>query len=218
MLVKDCMTRHPIMIPPETLATEAQQIMSENNIRHLPVIGDGKKLLGLITRSRLALKPDMMGSLDVWEITRYLSHLAVNKVMLPADNVHTIDPQRTVERAAHIMSDHKIGCLPVIDDGVVVGIISEIDLLRSYQDMLGLPAEGVRVTVRMPDKEGQFARITSVVAKQGWGIMGIGSFPSPRHEGFYDVVLKIPKVSTDEVKTVLSQIDGHEIVDIRDVV
>ncbi|MEJ2746520.1 MAG: CBS domain-containing protein [Anaerolineae bacterium] len=212
------MTRHPVMIAPETLATEAQQIMSENNVRHLPVVGDGKKLLGLITRTRLALKPDVMASLDVWEITRYVSHLTVSKVMLPADKVLTVDPQRTVERAARIMSDHKIGCLPVIDDGVVVGIITEVDLLRSYQDMLGLPAEGVRVTVRMPNKEGQFAKITSVVSKQGWGIMGIGSFPSPRHEGFYDVVLKIPKVTKEEVNAVLSQVDEHEVVDIRDVV
>jgi len=218
MLVKDCMTRHPVMIAPETLATEAQQIMSENNVRHLPVVGDGKKLLGLVTRTRLALKPDVMSSLDVWEITRYISHLTVSKVMLPADQVFTVDPQRTVERAARIMSDHKIGCLPVIDDGVVVGIISEVDLLRSYQDMLGLPAEGVRVTVRMPNKEGQFAKITSVVATQGWGIMGIGSFPSPRNEGFYDVVMKIPKVTKEEVKAILSQIEGQEIVDIRDVV
>jgi acetoin utilization protein AcuB len=212
------MTRHPIMIAPETLATKAQQIMAENAVRHLPVVGDGKKLLGLITRSRLALKPDMMGSLDVWEITRYLSNLTVNKVMLPVEKVFTIHPERTVERAARIMSDHKVGCLPVIEDDVVVGIISEIDLLRSYQDMLGLPAEGVRVTMRMPDTEGQFAKITSTVANHNWGIMGIGSFPSPRHEGFYDMVLKIAGVSADEVKAVLSQVEGQEIVDIRDVV
>ncbi len=218
MLVKDCMTRHPVMIAPETPAAEAQQIMAENNVRHLPVVGDGKKLLGLITRTRLALKPDLVASLDVWEITRYISHLTVDKVMLPADKVLTVDSQRTVERAARIMSDHKIGCLPVIDDGIVVGIISEVDLLRSYQDMLGLPAEGVRVTMRMPNKEGQFAKITSVVSKQGWGIMGIGSFPTPRHEGFYDVVLKIPNVTKEEVSAILSQVDGQEIVDIRDVV
>lgn len=206
------------MIAPETLATEAQKIMSENDVRHLPVVGDGKKLLGLITRERLSLKPDMMGSLDVWEITRYLSNLTVNKVMLPANKVFTVDPERTVERAARIMSDHKIGCLPVIEENVVVGIISEIDLLRSYQDMLGLPADGVRVTMRMPDTRGQFAKITSVVSKQGWGIMGIGSFPTPRHEGFYDVVLKIAEVTKEEVKVVLSQVEGQEIVDIRDVV
>ncbi len=220
MLVKDCMTRHPIMIAPETLATEAQKIMSENDVRHLPVVGDGKRLLGLVTRERMSLKPDMMGSLDVWEITRYLYNLTVKKVMLPADKVRTVDPERTVERAARFMSEYKIGCLPVVEDGVVVGIISEVDLLRSYQDMLGLPAEGVRVTMRMPgDVKGLFSKITSTVSAHGWGIMGVGSFPSPRHEGFYDMVLKIAGVSsTDEVEAVLCQIEGHEIIDIRDVV
>jgi acetoin utilization protein AcuB len=206
------------MITPTTLATEAQQIMSENNVRHLPVVGDGKKLLGLITRGRLALKPDLMGSLDVWEITRYISNLSVNKVMLPADKVYTVDPERTVERAARIMSEHKVGCLPVIENDVVVGIISEVDLLRSYQEMLGLPADGVRVTMRMPDTEGQFAKITSVISKQGWGIMGIGSFPSPRREGYWDMVLKIADVSKEDVEKALSQVEGQQIVDIRDVV
>lgn len=216
MLVKDCMTRHPIMIAPTTPAVEAQQIMSENHVRHLPVVGDGKRLLGLITRTRLALKPDTLSSLNVWEITRLLSNLTVKDLMLKAEHVHTIGPERTIERAARTMADKRIGCLPVVEDNIVIGILTEVDLFCSFQEMLGLPAEGIRVTVRMPDKEGQFARLTMAVAQQGWGIMGIGSFPSPRHTGFYDVVLKIPGVSLAEVKEVLSQVPEQEIVDIRE--
>ena len=219
MLVKDCMTRHPILIAPETPAAEAQKIMSENKVRHLPVIGDGKKLLGLITRQRLALKSDTMASLNVWEITRYLSDLKVKDVMLKADEVRTVEMDRTVERAARMMTDHKIGCLPVVDDeGIVIGILSEVDLLRSYQEMLGLPADGVRVTIRMPDQEGEFAKVTTAVANNGWGIMGIGSFPAPRRPGFYDLVLKIPAVTVAEVQEVFSQVPEQEIVDIREVV
>jgi acetoin utilization protein AcuB len=218
MLVKDCMTRHPIMIAPETKATEAQKVMSENHLRHLPVAGDGKRLLGLITRERLALKPDVVGSLDVWEITRYLADLTVQKVMLGAESLHTIDPNRTVERAARIMTENKVGCLPVIEDGVVVGILTETDLLVSYQQMLGLPADGVRVTMRMPNKKGEFSRLMTTVTSQGWGIMGIGTFPSRREPGSYDMVLKIPNASADDVKAILSQVEGQEIVDIREVV
>ena len=125
MLVKDFMTRHPIMVPPTTLAAEAQKIMAENRIRHLPVVGDGKRLKGLITRQRLALKPDYLSSLNVWEITRYLSELNVKQVMLPADEVYTIELDRTVERAARLMTEHKIGCLPVIEEEIVVGIITD---------------------------------------------------------------------------------------------
>ena len=124
MFVKDYMTRHPIMIAPEMKAAEAQKIMSENKVRHLPVVGDGKRLVGLVTRQRLVLKPDAMASLNVWEITRFLSEMTVRQVMLPAKQVKTINPNNTFERAARILADHKISCLPVLDDdGTVVGIL-----------------------------------------------------------------------------------------------
>jgi acetoin utilization protein AcuB len=212
------------MIAPETPATEAQKIMAENKVRHIPVVGDGKRLLGLITRQRLALKPDTLASLDVWEISRYLADLSVKQLMVKADNVQTIEPDRTIERAARMMADHKVGGLPVIEEGdVVVGVLSEVDLLRSFQEMLGLPAEGVRVTIRMsdvrqPDQPSEFSKLMAAVAEKGWGVMGVGTFPSPRNPGHYDAVLKIPNASLAEVKDALSKIPGQEIVDIREVV
>ena len=216
MLVKDCMTRHPIMVSPETPASEAEKIMSENKIRHLPVVGDGKNLKGLVSRQRLYIKPDMLGSLNVWEISRYLSHLTVEKMMLKAENVITISQDKTVERAARVMSDNKIGSLPVIEENVVVGILSEIDLLKSFQQMLGLPTEGIRVTMRMPDRMGEFSKLTRVIADNGWGITGIGSFPSPKVEDHYDMVMKITRVDLADVKKVLSQVPDQEVVDIRE--
>ena len=217
MLVKDCMTRHPILIAPETPAAEAQKIMSENRIRHLPVVGDGKRLLGLITRQRLALKPDTLGSLNVWEITRYLSDLTVKDIMLKADEVHTTEPDRTVERAARTLTDNKIGCLPVVEEGIVVGILSEVDLLRSFQEMLGLTAEGVRITVRAPDRAGEGAKLMAALAEHGWKVMGIGIFYLPKHPGYYDSVLKVEGVTVAEAEQALSQVPDQEIVDIREV-
>jgi acetoin utilization protein AcuB len=215
MLVKDCMTRHPIMVSPATPAAEAQHIMTENRIRHLPVVGEGKRLVGLITRQRLALNPDSVSSFNFWEISRYLANLTVAQVMLPATEVVTIDPDRTVERAAKMMSDSKIGCLPVIEENVVVGILSEVDLMTALAEMLGLPAEGVRVTIRMPDGNGQFTRLMTTVAEQGWCVMGIGSFPTPRRPGYYDVVIKISGVTIEEVQAGLSHLEAQEVVDVR---
>ncbi len=216
MLVKDCMTRHPVMIASTMSATEAQRLMVDNKLHHLPVVGDGKRLVGLITRQRLALKPDILGSLNIWEITRQVADLKVKDVMLKSKDIYTIDPEKTVERAAQILEEHQIGCLPVIEDSVVVGLITETDLLQSYQAMLGLPAKGIRVTIRMPNQRGEFAKLMQVLSDHGWGVMGIGTYPAPRREGFYDVVLKIPSLSADEVKAAFSQIDSQEIIDIRD--
>jgi acetoin utilization protein AcuB len=199
-------------------ATEAQHVMAENNIRHLPVVGDGKRLVGLITRERLSLKPDTLGSLDVWEISRYLTNLTARQLMLKERDVVTIAPDRTIERAAALMTEKKIGCLPVVEkNNVVVGIVTQIDVLDSFQEMLGLPVEGIRVTVRMPDRPGEFSRLTKVVGDNNWGVMGIGSFPARRHPGFYDVVLKIRSASVDEVQSALEQLEDQVIVDIRTV-
>jgi acetoin utilization protein AcuB len=218
MFVEDCMTRHPVMVPSSMPAAEAQHLMNENNIRHLPVVGDGKRLLGLVTPISFALDPGTLASLDVWEITRHLSRVQVGDVMTPAERIETIARDRTIERAARLMIDHKSSCLPVVEDGVVVGILTEIDLLNAFQLMLGLPADGVRVTLRMPDRPGEFAKLSAVLGTHGWGVMGIGTFPTARREGYYDAVIKIANVSADEVREVLSSLTGQEIIDVREVV
>lgn len=218
MLVKDCMKRHPILISPNMPVSEAQQIMFDNKIRHLPVTGEGKRLQGLITRERLAMKPTDLASLNVWEITRMLSNMKVKDIMVKKDQVITITDDKTIERAAKLMTENKIGCLPVVEEDhkTVVGILTETDLLLAFQAILGLPSSGVRVTMRMPDKIGEFNKLSTVMAQNGWGVMGIGSFPSPRHPGYYDVVIKIPRLTVDEVRQVLSQVEGQEIADIRE--
>ena len=219
MLVKDRMTRHPIIIAPSTKAAEAQKIMAENHIRHLPVANNRKMLEGLITRTRLSLKPDSLGSLNMWEISRQLSNLTVKDVMVQRENVLTIAADRTIERAAKMMADNKIGCLPVIDsDGAIEGIVSEVDILHSYQELMGLPVDGLRVTVRMPNRKGEFAKLAKALADNDWGVMAIGTYPTRRQEGLYDVVLKIPSVTEAEVRSAFSHIAGQQIVDVRDVV
>jgi acetoin utilization protein AcuB len=216
MLINDCMTRHPVLVAPATTASEAQRLMVENQIRHLPVVESGKRLVGLITRQRLALKPDALGSLNVWEISRYLAGLTVQQVMVKRKDLVTITPDRTIERAAAMMTSHKIGCLPVVEEGnIVVGIVTETDLLNSFQVMLGLPSEGVRVTVRMPDRMGEFVKLMSVLVERKWGVMGIGHFPARRAPGFYDVVVKIPGVTIEEVKAAIQSVPEQQIIDIR---
>lgn len=218
MLISDFMTRHPILVPPTLTAAEAQRILTENHIRHLPVVERGKRLTGLLTRQQLLLKADAVGSLNVWEIARFLSELRVGQVMIKARDVITISQDRTIERASQIMADRKVGCLPVVEDGnVVIGIVTEIDLLRAFQEMLGLPSNGVRVTVRMPSQPGGLARLLAVVAQHGWGVTGAGTFPTRRQPGFHDVVLKIPDASIDEVRAALSTLEGQEVVDARTV-
>jgi len=217
MLVKDYMTRHPIMISPETPATEAQRIMTENDVRHLPVVGDGKQILGLVSRNRLRVPPTDLGSLNVWEISRILSDLRVKDVMVNKKELITIDPDKTLEEAAQLLIKNKIGSLPVLEDNIVVGIISELDLLAELSTLLGGNVPGIRVTIRVPDKVGEYAKITSVIANNGWGIQTSGGVPSPKRAGFWDVVIKVRCESKEKLQSVLETIEGQEIIDVREV-
>jgi acetoin utilization protein AcuB len=215
MLVKDYMTRHPVLISPETAAAEAQKIMLENKIRHLPVVGDGKRLLGLLTRARLRVPPEDLGSLNVWEISRLLSNLGVKDIMLKKKDLITIDQDATIERAAQQMLEQKVGCLPVIEDDIVIGILTEVDLLRKLFDLLGGRESGVRVTLRVPDKIGEFAKVTGAITEHGWGIFASGGLPSPKRPGYWDLVVKVRNVSKEELIETLEGIEGQEIIDVR---
>jgi acetoin utilization protein AcuB len=216
MLVKDFMTRHPVMVPPTTPAAEAQQVMRDNKIRHLPVVGDGKRLEGLITRERLRVSPADLGSLNVWEITRFLSNMTVKDMMLKGKDVITSAPDLTLEEAAQIMAKEKIGCLVVLEQDVVVGIITETDMLVELNQMLGGDVSGVRVTIRIPDRIGEFAKIFGAISSHGWGIYASGSVPTPKHPGYWDVVVKVRNVPKDDLVAVLEKIEDQEIVDARE--
>jgi acetoin utilization protein AcuB len=153
MFVKDYMTRHPVMVEATMSVVEAQGIMAEAKVRHLPVTGLGKRLVGLVTRERMRIPPTELASLNVWEITRLLSNLAVKDVMVKAADVTTINPDATLEEAAQIMVDNKIGCLPVLDDSKLVGIITDTDFVGVAINLLEQIEETEPVDEDFEDEE-----------------------------------------------------------------
>jgi acetoin utilization protein AcuB len=217
MFVRDYMTRHPVMVEPTMSIVEAQGIMAETKVRHLPVVDTGKRVIGLVTRQSMRIPPTELGSLNVWEITRFLSNLTVKDVMVKQKDLITIGPDATLEEAAQLMVQNKIGCLPVLEEGIVVGIITETDLLAQLMEMMAIRVPGVRATVRMPNKKGELAKLVSAIATQGWGILACGGVPTPKEPSKWDAVVKIQHVSKEEVVAALEQVEGHEVVDVREV-
>ena len=215
MLVKNYMTRHPVMIESHKQVMEAQRVMAESKIRHLPVVGDGKRLLGLVTPQRLQIHPERLASLNVWEITRFLAELTVDKVMIHGKGLTTISPEATLEDAAMLMIKHKLNGLPVVEGDIVVGIITDTDLLIEFGNLLGANDDGWRATVRVPNRSGEFAKLYSAILGRGWGIMAAGSVRSPKVDDHWDLVVKIRGGTEEEVAEMVAGVGGQELTDLR---
>jgi acetoin utilization protein AcuB len=130
MRVRDMMTKDVITVPAEMPVLEARQLMVQKRIRHLLVTENGK-LVGIITDRDIRLNlPSPATSLSVWEVNYLLARLTVGAVM--SGGVISVGPERDVKDAARIMLDHKIGALPVVDSGGIVGILTETDIVRAF--------------------------------------------------------------------------------------
>ena len=130
MKARDLMTKEPLTVSPETPVAEARRMMLERRIRHL-LVTDGGRLAGIVTDRDIRLNlPSPATSLSVWELNYLLGRMTVGSIM--TTTVITVHPERDAVAAARLMLDHKIGALPVVQDGTVVGIVTETDILRAF--------------------------------------------------------------------------------------
>jgi acetoin utilization protein AcuB len=132
------MTKSPLTVPLEMPVVDARRMMLEHRIRHL-LVTDGPRLAGIATDRDIRLNlPSPATSLSVWEINYLLARMTVDSVM--TKTVITVDPERDAQNAARLMLDHKIGALPVLEGGTLVGIMTESDVLRAFAVGIGVYA------------------------------------------------------------------------------
>ncbi len=182
MLVKDRMTLNPITIKPDTSFPEAFRIIRENKIRHLPVVDKKGELVGVVSRTDLLhASPSSATSLSVFEINYLLANLHVSEVM--SSPPITVNEDTPLEEAARVMVENKIGCLPVLHEGTLIGMITETDLFETFVEILGGEGASLRVTVRVPDVRGELARLAGLIANSGGNICSVARFhgEDPEH-------------------------------------
>jgi CBS domain-containing protein len=126
--VKDWMTRDLVVISSKTTLPEAYKLMKERHIRRLPVV-DHDKLAGIVTLGDVReASPSDATSLSIYELNYLLAKLTVDRIM--TRKVLSVGPDTTIREAARVMLEKKIGGLPVVENGKVVGILTESDIFR----------------------------------------------------------------------------------------
>ncbi len=207
MYVKSRMKRDPVTVAPDASFYEAENLIRSRGIRHLPVVDKQKKLLGLVTdRDIREAGPSDASSLSIREMHYLLGKLQVSGFMTPTDKLITVKPDTIVERAAQLMYEHKIGCLPVVEDKKLIGIITETDMLELLVDIVGLNTQGTRVTIAIPDEPGQMFGILQVINKYNVNIISIVS-PTYSVEGRRLAVIRLKSQNVDPILSDLKELN-----------
>jgi len=197
MLVIERMTTTPVTIAGNLTVTQALEVIERRNVHHLPVLNDRGALVGIITER---------------DLLRAKGSELVDNLM--ERRVITVTEYTPLENAARIMADHKIGSLPVMRDGKLVGIITQTDLFKVFLELLGAREPGVRLTMLVPEERGILAKLTAEIAELGGNILALSTFmgedPTNRI-----ITVKVEHVSQEKLVAIMEAV-GMEIVDVRE--
>lgn len=210
MFVGERMSRPVISLSPETPINEALAMFKRERIRRAPVMKDGK-LVGIVSeRDLLNASPSPVTTLSIWEMNYLISKVTVKQVM--SKKVITVDRDTPIEEAARILADNKIGGLPVLDSGKVVGIITETDLFKVFLELMGARQKATRVTAQIEEKPGVLAKLTKAIAENGGNFLAFGMFAGPDANS-RTVTFKVEGIKKEEIKKVL----GNSVIKFWDI-
>jgi acetoin utilization protein AcuB len=171
---------------PDNTIEEACNLMEEQRIRHLPIVNYSGKLAGLVTdRDIRDALPSIFLSKDDQDI------LSKPLESLMTTDLITCHPLDFVEEIAALFYEHNIGCLPVVNDQKLVGIITETDLLHTLVALTGAHQPGSQIEVKVPNKSGMLNSVASIISARKANISSVLVYPDQQDAGYKILVFRV---------------------------
>jgi acetoin utilization protein AcuB len=204
MVVKHRMTRDPITVTPDDTLAHALRLTRTHRIRHLPVCGGGGALVGILSDRDIRLAMPSPLTVEDAERMDFLERTPIAAVM--SREVVTVTEGETVENAAKLLYQHRIGSLPVVDGrGHLVGIITETDILHVFVQLLGGAEPATRIEVSLEDRPGELARAMRIVGDELKINLVSVVVPSVKLEGRKTAILHLSTIDPREAIEGLEQ-------------
>lgn len=208
MFVANRMTKNPVTIAPEASVDDAITAMKKGNFRRLPVVDEGKLVGFCSDKDLMRVAPSPATTLSRYEEVSLLAKLKVADIM--NKNVVSVQEDATIEEAALIMYDKKLGGLPVVSSvGAVVGVITETDIFKTFVDVMELKAGKTRLTVLVDDKVGVVNDISGIFAKNGLSIDSLVT--CKQADGSYEIVIRGDLPEDDGIKKQI-EAKGYKVI------
>ena len=206
MFVKYWMKRNPITVSAETLVIDAKKIMRNHKIRRLPVM-KGDLLVGIVTLSGLReAQPSKATSLSIHELNYLLAKMTVGEIM--TREVITCPPDMTMEKAAVRGTKYSVGALPVVENGKLIGIITESDIFRAFLRMLGAThKESTRITLdNFPQEQDDIVKVIEIIDSLLGILVSLTLVDDIPIEGRRELVFRVKKV---DVEALVAQLKAN---------
>jgi len=197
MRVRDIMSTNVVAVDEKTSIHDARKIMEAHKIRRLPVM-KRDKLVGLVTKHMLLeASPSPATSLSIHELHYLLAKMTVRDIMVKRP--HTISPDMPVEEALQLGQEMGYGAFPVVEDGGLVGIATESDIVRIMTRVLGLREKGKRVDIKASKEFGNMQRIMKILDKNKTVLLSLVTLPPESEEEDWLIVLRLKSEDTEPI-------------------
>jgi len=185
MIVGKRMQKNPIVLKKGDSLKVASRLIKVHRIRHLPVVDENNHLIGIVAdRDVKKASASDATTLDIHELFYLLDRIGVDEIM--TKKVVTVGPELPLEQAAKILHDRKFGCLPVLENNELVGIITTSDVLEFIMDAMDVNSSCTRVELELEDKPEQLLKVLQAMEGHGYQISSV--ITSPEREGESKIV------------------------------
>ncbi|MFH2012738.1 MAG: CBS and ACT domain-containing protein [Pseudomonadota bacterium] len=215
MLVKNWMSKDVITVDVDDTMRTAIKLMEDYNIRRIPVLKKDR-LKGIVSYLDINRESASKATtLAVSELNYLIEKIKVKDIM--STNPKTISPHDTVEEAAVVMLEQKIGGLPVIDsNGKLIGIITESDVFKVLISMTGIKQGGIQFAFNLPDKSGSIKEVADVFRSYGGSMLSIMTSYEHAEEGYRQVYIRMKNIDREKLEKLIDEIKKFNLLYIVD--
>ena len=196
MRIKDFMSTNVVVVGQDTSIHDARKIMKAHKIRRLPVLKKNK-LIGLVTEHMLLeAAPSPATGLSIHELQYLLAKMTVKDIMVKKP--YTVSPDMPAEEALQLGQEMGYGAFLVIEDGKLVGIVTESDIVRVMTRVLGVRVKGKRIDIKASKEFGNMKRIMEILDEHKTVLLSLMTLPRPEDEDWL-VVLRIKSDNAEPI-------------------
>ncbi len=186
MIVEQMMNTNVVTLQPTHSIIDAINLLRENKIRHLPITNEEGQVVGVLSDRDIK---DATPSTLIENQQQDIYATPIEEIMTKNPIIgHPLD---FVEEVATIFYDQKIGCLPIVSSGKIVGIVTETDLLYKYIELTGAHQPGSQIEVRVPNKPGILFEVSKVFHDHHSNVLSVLVYPDLQNNNNKILVFRV---------------------------